>query len=1029
MKHGRKMNQDELNKVETPAIHQLRSLGWSYEEGARLSPDESNERSSFKEVVLEKRLAESIQRINPWINDENLHKVVRDLTKPNFTTLIEANQLLWQTINGNVSVMQDLGKGNKGQTVHVIDFENLENNEFLCTSQFKVSGLNQNIIPDILCFVNGLPLAVIECKSPYITNPLEAGIDQLLRYANRRDSSNDEGAEKLFYYNHLMVATHRDKAVVGTITSHMEHYLEWKDPYPLTSEEVFFQNQPLAANEPIGEYEIESEKVAEESENYAGNKPNSQQLLISGLFTKENFLDILQNFTVFEPMDGRIIKKIPRYQQFRAVHKTIDRLKKGKTKKDKSGIVWHTQGSGKSLTMVFLTMKMRRDPELNGYKLVFLTDRTQLDGQLTETFRNAQGETVRHADSVKKLKELLATDSSDIVTAMVQKFQESADELEFPVLNKSEKIIVLADEAHRTQYGTLGAAINTAVPNAPKIAFTGTPLIKTEKTSNEFGPYIDTYTIDQAVKDGATVQILYEGREADVKVTGDSLDSLFDEYFSDKTDEEKAAIKKQYGTTQAILEAPQRIRRVCIDILKHYREFIQPNGFKAMIVTSSRNAAVTYQEQMVALGAPESAVIISGDHNDEKRFWEYTDGATQKTQIDNFKMPMGVGEKQSNLSFLIVKDMLLTGFDAPIAQVMYLDRKLSDHNLLQAIARVNRTNKNKFRGYIVDYYGLSDYLTEALEMFSNDDIEGALKNLKDEIPKLRNAHTRVLKHFDGLDLNDLDACVLSLEDDLKRQTFQTDFQKFAKQMDIVLPDTSATPFIADLRKLGKILIGARNLFRDEQLNVAGAGAKVKELIEEHVYSTGVDPKIAPVDLLASDFKQKLDEHKSPRAKASEIEHAIKHHIKIKLDEDPEYYKSLSQRLEDIIRKHKDKWEELAQLLLEFRDSIEAERVQGAQELGLTETEFAFHNILMAELVKSTGEESINEQTAERVKEVVQSLVAMMDEASQIVDFFNKWDEQKRVKIQIKRAIIQHFDESLIKPITERFMELAEKKFK
>jgi len=992
------MANDEFDKVELPAIEQLQSLGWTYVKGEDLSPDKSSERTSLKEVVLEKRLSDHIKRINPWISDQNLHKVVKDLTKTQYTNLIEANQAIWTILNECVSVMQDLGKGNKGQTVHIIDFENPENNEFLCTNQFKVSGVNQNIIPDIILFVNGLPLAVIECKSPYITNPMESGIDQLLRYANRRTPENDEGAERLFHYNQMMVSTHRDKARVGTITSRMEHYLEWKDPYPLTIEQV-------------------------------GAAEASQDVLIAGLFTKANFLDILQNFTVFEPVDGRIIKKIPRYQQFRAVHKTIERIKSGKTQKDKSGVIWHTQGSGKSLTMVFLTIKMRRDPDLRDFKLVFITDRTQLDEQLTSTFRNAQGATVRHADSVKSLKEMLASDSSDIITAMVQKFQEKADDFVFPLLNASDKIIVLADEAHRTQYGTLGAAINSALPNAPRIAFTGTPLIKSGKTTNSFGTYIDKYTIEQAVQDGATIQILYEGREAAVKVTGDSLDSLFEEYFSDHTEEEKAKIKQKYAIERAILEAPQRIRRVCIDILKHYKEHIQPNGFKAMIVTSSRNAAILYKEQMDELGSPEAAVIISGDHNDDKRFWEHTEKTKHKKQIEDFKKPLGVGEKKSNLSFLIVKDMLLTGFDAPIAQVMYLDRKLTDHTLLQAIARVNRTNKNKFSGYIVDYYGLGDYLNDALDMFSSEDVEGALKNLKDEIPKLKNAHTRVLKHFDGLDLDDLDECILSLEEEIKRQVFQIDFQKFAKQLDIILPDPAANPFLKDLRRLGKISVGARNLYRDEQLDIAGAGEKVRKLIEEHVYSTGVDVKIKPVDLLAKDFKEKLGANKNPRTQAAEIKSAIRTHIAVRIQDDPEYYKALSKKLEDIIQKHSEKWEELVQLLLNFRDDIEANRVQGAKDLGLTETEFSFHSIMLAEITKLRGDDSLDEVTYETIKEVVQSLVQMLDEASQIVDFFKKFDEQKTVKKNIKRMVIKHFDLSLVKPVTDRFMELAQVKFK
>ncbi len=450
-----------------------------------------------------------------------------------------------------------------------------------------------------------------------------------------------------------------------------------------------------------------------------------------------------------------------------------------------------------------------------------------------------------------------------------------------------------------------------------------------------------------------------------------------------------------------------------------------------MIVTSSRNAAIIYKEMMDELGAPESAVIISGDHNDPPRFHPYTNGDQHKEDQKKFKMPLGVGDGQSNLSFLIVKDMLLTGFDAPIAQVMYLDRKLTDHNLLQAIARVNRTNQNKFRGYIVDYYGLSDYLTEALEMFSADDIGGALKDLKDEIPKLKATHTRVMKHFEGVDLGDLDACILALSDELKRQMFQMDFRKFAKQMDIILPDTSATPFLGDLKTLGKISIGARNLYRDDQLNIAGAGEKVKALIEEHVYSTGVDPKIAPVDLLAVDFKDKLDAHKSNKAKASEIEHAIKHHINVNLEEDPEYYKTLSDRLKDIIQKNASKWELLVQLLLDFRANIQDDHKRGAEEVGLNETEYAFHNILMAEVVKLTGEDSVTEAVHQRIIHLVQQLVEMMADATSIIGFFDKWDEQRRVKKLIKRAILdeEFGTKELVNAITDRFMDLAKVKFK
>lgn len=264
--------------------------------------------------------------------------------------------------------------------------------------------------------------------------------------------------------------------------------------------------------------------------------------------------------------------------------------------------------------------------------------------------------------------------------------------------------------------------MNQVLPNVPKIAFTGTPLITADKTRNEFGSYIDIYTTEQAVADGTTVQILYEGRQPKTKVTGDSLDELFDQYFADRTDKEKEQIKRRYGTQQAIPEAPDRIREICRDMVGHYRPVVQPNGFKAMIVTTSRNAAATYKQMLDEIDAPESAVIISGTHNGTKRLSPHTDSNKQKQQIQQFKQPMD----ESPLTFLIVKDMLLTGFDAPLCQIVYLDRKLMDHSLLQAITRVNRTRKGKSCGYIVDYYGPSGYLSEALEVFTSGRCQGGI---------------------------------------------------------------------------------------------------------------------------------------------------------------------------------------------------------------------------------------------------------------------------------------------------------------
>jgi type I restriction enzyme R subunit len=992
------VDSDELRLVEEPALKQLQSLDWRYADGRTLVPELSDERTSLKEVVLDKRLRSAIKKINPWISDENLDAVLRKLTHGQYTDLLRANQSLWETLTSYTSVNQDLGSGNRSHTVKIIDFESLDNNEFLCVNQFKVEGATQKIIPDIVLFVNGLPLVVIECKSPYITNPMEDALTQLQRYANRRNPNDNEGAERLFHFNQLMIATYRDRATVGTITSRIDHFLEWKDSYPTSLADL-------------------------------GKDPSAQEILIQGLLTPKNLLDLIRNFTVYEVDNGKTVKKIARYQQYRAVHRTIDRLKNGKVSKDRGGVIWHTQGSGKSLTMVFLAQKLRREEALRDYKLVFLTDRTQLDQQLTTTFGNAQGEKVYRATSVRALRELLQKDSSDLVTAMIQKFQELADEEHVPLLNPSEKIIVLADEAHRTQYGSLGSALNTALPNAVKIAFTGTPLIRSMKTNNEFGSYIDTYTIEQAVADGATVQILYEGREVKLKVIGDSLDSLFDEYFADKTEEERLEIRKKHGTQVAILQAPQRIRRVCIDLLKHYNEHIYPNGFKAMIVTSSRNAAITYKEILDELGAPESAVIISGDHNDPPRFHDYTDPNTHKTQIEDFKKPFSTDKDQKNIAFLIVKDMLLTGFDAPIAQAMYLDRKLTDHTLLQAIARVNRTAKGKTRGFIVDYYGLSDYLTEALEMFTKDDVQGALRKLEEEIPHLEAAHARVMKHFKGMDIEDVEECVLSLEPKQRRQGYLTDFQIFSKQLDIVLPDSAAKPFLHDMKILGKIANAAKNRYRDEMINIAGAGEKVRKLIEDHLHSIGINPRTPPIPLLANNFKEELSKHKSARSRASEIENALRHQIRIKIDENPEFYKSLSEKLEDLIRKYRERWDELEQLLLDLRDNV-ANEEREATTHGLNKTEYAFYLILDAE-VRKAEVNGVKEPNQEQLIELTKELTAMMEKAISIIDFHQKWNEQKRVNKEIRWAIYKQpfATDELVEAVSTRFMELAMVKFK
>jgi len=344
---------------------------------------------------------------------------------------------------------------------------------------------------------------------------------------------------------------------------------------------------------------------------------------------------------------------------------------------------------------------------------------------------------------------------------------------------------------------------------------------------------------------------------------------------------------------------------------------------------------------------------------------------------------------------------------------------------------VNRTYKGKSCGFIVDYHGLSTYLSEALELYTSDDIDGSYHTLKDEIPKLKACHTRAMSFFTEVTSNDVDDYVLALKDEEVRSQFGLAFRRFAKQMDVILPDIAASPFLPDLKLLGRVNHAAQTRYRDDGLNIADAGAKVRQLVDDHILSTGVDPKIPPVDLLAANFKESLHGVKSDESRASEIESAIKHHITVNLDDDPEYFRSLSLRLRDIIEKTAGKWDQQLDLLMDMVDNIEVEHRQAADDLGLSDIEFAFYNILEAEVIEGRDVTVLDETTTEEIKATVQALVAMMDEATQIVDFFDKPDEVNGMKKAIKRAVIdQSFGEpDLIKVLQDRFMDLAKHKFK
>jgi type I restriction enzyme R subunit len=1006
---GRDWN--EANLAEDPAVELLQRLGYEY-----IAPEVLEaERESLKEVILTRRLGATLKRLNPWLSDDNLQRVIRAVTNVQAASLIEVSETLHTLLTYGVSVEQDLGDGKKGQTVRLFDFEDPMRNELLVTRQFKVRGAKKHVIPDVVVFVNGIPLVVIECKSPTLGEQWrEEAIEQMLRYQEVGEQYRDLGAPKLFETTQIVVATCGQAAVCSTVTTPPRFFAEWKIPYPKTLDAL--------------EAEL-------------GRRPTPQEALFHGLLAPSNLLDIIRNFIVFErdAQSGKTLRKVCRYPQFAAVNKAIARARTAKRPSERGGVVWHTQGSGKSLTMLWLALKLRRDPLHENPTIAIVTDRIDLDDQITKTFRACGFPNPERANSVRDLRALLSGPPGKTVMTTVQKFQEltsgatergrRAVREEHPVLSPAENIFVLVDEAHRTQYGGLAGNLRSALPNAAFFGFTGTPIDKRDRsTLQTFGSYIDTYTIEQAVADGATVPIFYESRLPELRIVGSNLDALFDRVFADRTKEEREAIKKRYATEQAIAQAPRRIEAICLDLIDHYTRFIQPNGFKAQVVTCSREAAALYKETLDRLNAPQSAIIISGSNKDPGHLVRHhTTDDERKDRIKRFCKP---GDP---LSILVVCDMLITGFDAPVEQVMYLDSPLKEHTLLQAIARVNRPADGKTYGLIVDYWGVSEALQEALEIFAPSDVKGAMTPKGDELPRLQARHAAALRFFVRVkDKNDLDACVAVLEAEDVRAEFDAAFRRFSESLDMMLPDPPALPYVGDARWLGKIRAAAAARFRDDKLDISDCGAKVRKLIEEAVIADGIQVLVKQVSLFSPDFEEKLNALKSDEARASEMEHAIRHEIHVKLDENPAFFTSLRERLEKIIEDRKARRIDAAkqlELLEAIRRDIRGQ-AQTAERLGLTETAFAIYGLLVGADGAAAGEGT--PPYGAKVDEAASALASLLDDGlvahTSIVDWVQKEDVQREMRRLIKRQLrAARYPEERIEGLAENVVDLMKRR--
>ena len=1022
---------DERNHVEKPLLNQLGDLGWDIIDltDEKQKPGDTF-RENFTEVVMLPVLREQLKVINPWLEYDQVEEVVKQLTASFPSTgLIENNKHVLQLLLENTSVGENRQTGEKSPTVRFIDFKNRDNNRFIAVCQFKVRilGTEHHIIPDVVLFVNGLPVAVIECKSPKVGDAIPEAIDQMLRYREQRGAQG-EGSAPLFYFNQFVVATCRQEAKFGTITTHSEkHFYRWADPYPRTLNDL----------------------------DHGAGSPNDQQRLVAGMMDKDNLLDLIRTFTLFSTDDkGQSIKIVGRYQQFRAVKLAVKRLMEGASPRKRSGIIWHTQGSGKSLTMMFMVREMYRHAQLANWKVVFVTDRTQLEGQLSETSQSI-GFTVKTANSIRELKELLRATTSDLVMAMIHKFREADLTETFPQLNDSPNILVMTDEAHRSQYKMLGVNLDKGIPNAAKIGYTGTPIDKTERV---FGDYIDKYTMRQSIDDGVTLEIVYEGRTHNAEVSDqEGMDEAFADVFSDYNLQQRLEILG-YGSRDAYLEAAPTIEAKTKDMVDHYLTHIFPNGYKAQVVATSREAAVRYKNHIdAALGATvteleksnptgldlrqlkklQTDVVISGGHNDLPHLKEHSDKTKHERGIKSFKMAFG-GEDEGvtgDTGILIVNNMLITGFDAPVEQVMYLDRVTIGHNLLQAIARVNRVaGDTKDKGFVIDYVGVGHHLKKAIDVYDEQErkeIIDALSFPEEELSNLKDSHTAIstlLKKHALTDLTDHDAFFDVFYDEDLRFDYMQAFKKFTKCLNLVFPARQALEFVGDHNTLSEINILARKHFRDEGLSMKGIPPKLRAITDKYLESKSIDQKVKPISILDEDFQKEVRKRGRTKTKAAEVEHAIRHHLDVELDDDPDFQASFADALAQILQDFRDNWKKIDEELEKLRQRI----INASKEptYGLhCKKQMPFFRSFKRELF---GESELGEDEISVLVDLTQQVFLAVQRELKLAGFWESIAARNKLRAEIQRALLQPLFAMLPSivmkraEIISRVMEIAEK---
>lgn len=1019
----------EYINVERPFLDKLRQLNWQViDQGLGVPQDpEKSLRNNFKEVVLPQVFKDSIKAINKtedggdWLTNKQLDEILFEIQNFAGKNLHEANKEIHRMLLKGTTVAINEITGEQNPTVRLVDFRNYDRNSFIAINQFRLltpGASRQGIIPDIVLFLNGMPVVVVEAKDLDVAEPLSEAYLQVTRYANTRedDYGFKEGEEKLFHYNIFSIITHGSEARVGTVSADFDFYNNWVDIFP---EE--YQTIAITPDE------------------------ERQEVLIHGMLNKEILLDILKHYTLFmEIKKGVEVKIVARYNQYRAVCKIIKNFRAGNTPLEKGGVVWHTQGSGKSLTMVFLIKKIRSYDDLKDLKIIFIVDRTDLEDQLSDT-ATLTGEPVNIIDRRNKLNRL-SDDTGDVSMVMIHKFLDekniSAQSLieagivpkfeKLNTINDSDRIILLIDEAHRTQGGDMGDNLFSAFPHAVRIGFTGTPLLTERheiKTHERFGGFIDFYKFDKAVADRATVEIKYIGKVSkDILEDKEAFDAEFEDMFEQRTQEEKEEIQKRYGSFIAYLESKDRIAKIAKDIVEHYYNDILVNGFKAQVVASSIVAAVRYKyelelaiqnkieelkalpddvrddERIKQLEFLKVAAIVSSIGNNEPGYISKArKEAYDMNAVENFKADFKPEKPETGIGIICVCDRLLTGFDAPIEQVMYLDKSLREHDLFQAITRVNRTKRGKTFGLIVDYYGVTKHLSTALAIYTDTDknkLKDFLEVFRDinkEIPVLEARYKRLIHLFVDYDLNEIDnflqqkftdatkefefaeECIEKAKNIKFRAELLTYSKSFFDSLDLLYNVKAGIAFWIPAKRLGYLLWRVKERYKDDTMDLKWASEKVRKLIDRHLISLGINTKVQEVSILSDEFKNKVDYlNKTPKSKASEMEHAIRWHIKVNLDKDPTLYSRFKDRLEKILNSYKENWEDIVRELGKLREEMKVERKK----------EEPFYDLINTYLKSTANNELIQTQI------LTDNILSILRDSAVIKNFWNKPSEVK-----------------------------------